>query len=290
MGIVRHGSSKLRETALLFLLLLIFASSALGKRDKDIDTHGTLQLISEEQSVEPGHEFCVGLLFTLEKGWHIYWLNPGDSGEPPRINWELPAGFRAGDLQWPAPHRLEHPPLTDFGYEDEVLLLAQVHPAARDAGGGGNTVLAADVEWVVCREVCIPAQRRVALSLAMKKGAPRVDPNWRALFERTRARLPKPAPPNWKSAVREEGKKFVLSIESGASQANVTFFPLAPLQIEDAAPQRVSLMPRGIRLTLEKSDQLLKPIKNLKGVIVLGNNRVYVIDAPVFHIKRRTSS
>ncbi|HLY62267.1 MAG TPA: protein-disulfide reductase DsbD domain-containing protein [Terriglobia bacterium] len=290
MRIVRHGCSKMAETVLVPLLVLLFSSSAVCKLDKNADTHGTLQLISENQFAEPGHKFWIGLRFTLEKGWHIYWLNPGDSGEPPKVNWELPAGFRAGELQWPAPHRLEHPPLTDFGYEDEVLLLAQVNPAAGLATGGGNTVLAADVEWVVCREVCIASHKRVTLPLAIERGAPKVDPNWRVLFERTRAQLPKPAPLNWKSTVLTEEKDFVLSIETGASEANATFFPLEELQIEDAAPQRASSTRRGVRLTLEKSDQLLKPIKNLKGVIVLGNNRAYLIDAPVFHNKRGTSS
>ncbi|HMD96704.1 MAG TPA: protein-disulfide reductase DsbD domain-containing protein [Terriglobia bacterium] len=289
----------MRVSFLLLLLLLLFALSPGGAwGSQAADTHGSLQLVSEQQSIEPGHEFWIGLRFNLEKGWHIYWVNPGDSGEPPKVNWDLPAGFGAGDLQWPAPHRLEHPPLTDFGYEGEVLLLAPVHapsqllgrPPAQLAGGGGNATFAADVKWLVCRDICIPAHQRVTLSLAIRERAPKTDPNWRALFERSRSRLPQPAPVSWKSAVLAEGKDFVLSIESDASQAQATFFPLEPLQIENGAPQRVSAMPRGIRLTLEKSDQLLKPITNLRGVIVLGNGRAYVIDAPVFQNKRRTAS
>lgn len=280
MGTARHSSSRRLDSVLVPLLLLLFAPFASAQQASD--THGTLQLISEQQSIEPGHEFWIGLRFALEKGWHIYWLNPGDSGEPPQVNWELPAGFRAGNLQWPAPQRLEHPPLTDFGYEGEVLLLARVHPPGRLAVGGGNAALAADVNWLVCRDICIPAHQRVTLSLPIEVRAPKADPDWRVLFERTRARLPKPAPPNWKSTVLAERKVFVLSIESGVPQANATFFPLEPLQIEDAAPQRAHSMPRGVRLTLEKSDQLLRPIKNLKGVIVLRNDRAYLIDAPVF--------
>jgi DsbC/DsbD-like thiol-disulfide interchange protein len=296
MANIRDDSSRiLLCPVLLPLVLLLFSAPPRGAwGNQAADTHGSLQLISEQQSIEPGHEFWIGLRFDLEKGWHIYWVNPGDSGEPPKVSWELPAGFRAGDLQWPAPHRLDHPPLTDFGYEGEVLLLAPLyaptHPPARLAGGGGNTTLGADVKWLVCRDICIPAHQRVTLTLPIepiKEGAPKSDPKWRALFERTRARLPQPAPSNWKSTVLAEEKDFVLSIDSGASQAQATFFPLEPLQIENAAPQRASAMPRGIRLTLEKSDQLLKPITNLRGVIVLGNGQAYRIDAPVFQNKRR---
>jgi len=299
MAILRHHFSRMLRPVLLSLLMSLFAfSPGAAWGGQGAATHGSLELISEQQSIEPGREFSIGLRFHLEKGWHIYWVNPGDSGEPPKVNWELPAGFRAGDLQWPAPQRLDHPPLTDFGYEGEVLLLAQVHPPARFAGGGGNATLAADVKWLVCRDICGPAHQRVTLSLPIKTGAPKGDPNWRLLFERTRARLPRPAPPNWKSTVLAEGKDFVLSIDWGASQTGsnqtgasktpATFFPLEPLQIENAAPQRASAVPGGIRLTLEKSDQLLKPIANLKGVIVLGNGRAYLIDAPVIQNKRRT--
>jgi len=46
--------------------------------------HGTLELVAENQWIAAGHDFNLGLHFELESGWHIYWINPGDSGEPPR--------------------------------------------------------------------------------------------------------------------------------------------------------------------------------------------------------------
>jgi hypothetical protein len=63
----------------------------------------------------------------LEKGWHIYWINPGDSGEPPRVTWQLPPGFNPGVLEWPAPRRLVTSSIVDFGYEDAVTLIVPVH-------------------------------------------------------------------------------------------------------------------------------------------------------------------
>jgi hypothetical protein len=72
----------------------------------------------------------------------------------------------------------------------------------------------------------------------------------------------------------------VLSLETGQPIAQAAFFPLEAQQIENAAPQRASALPRGVRLRLKKSEQLLKPIANLKGVIVLPSGKAYVIDAP----------
>ena len=102
-----------------------------------------------------------GLYFKLEPGWHVYWMNPGDAGEPPHIHWTLPDGITAGPLQFPAPKRVPLGPLMDFGYEDEVLFPFQLHAA--ENAKPGPAVLHAKVDWLVCREVCIPRseERRV---------------------------------------------------------------------------------------------------------------------------------
>ncbi len=55
--------------------------------------HVRLELISEVDSAQPGRAIRLGLLFNLDPEWHIYWQNPGDSGEPPRIEWKLPLGY-----------------------------------------------------------------------------------------------------------------------------------------------------------------------------------------------------
>ena len=83
--------------------------------------HLTVELLPLEGSIQPGGSTSVGLHFNLDKGWHVYWVNAGDSGEPPRIKWTLPEGITASAMQFPAPRRLPLGPLMDFGYEDEVL-------------------------------------------------------------------------------------------------------------------------------------------------------------------------
>ena len=97
-----------------------------------------------------------GLYFKLEPGWHVYWKNAGDSGEPPSIHWTLPAGITAGPMQFPAPKRLPLGPLMDFGYENEVLFPIQLQVA--DTVKDGAAALDAKVDWLVCREVCIPGK------------------------------------------------------------------------------------------------------------------------------------
>ena len=45
----------------------------------------------------------------MDKGWHTYWRNPGDSGGPIEIDWDLPKGFSVSDIKWPLPERLSTP-------------------------------------------------------------------------------------------------------------------------------------------------------------------------------------
>jgi DsbC/DsbD-like thiol-disulfide interchange protein len=243
-------------------------------------------LIGERDSIAPGQRSWVAVRFRLDPGWHIYWINPGDSGDPPRVEWRLPAGFRAGPLQWPHPERLVTKYAVDFGYADEVLLLAPIR-APTNLAPGSQAELAGTVKWVVCREVCIPGKTEVALSLPVKRSAA-APPN--KIFDEARRRVPEPLPAGWRARAHAESNDFVLSIETGQPIAQAAFFPLQPGQIENAAPQTVSALARGVQLRLKKSDQLLKPIAVLNGVIVLPSGKAYVIDAPVTAAGSGTSS
>ena len=108
----------------------------------------------------------------MEPGWHVYWINPGDAGDPPRVKWEAPAGFVVGDFRWPTPTRLVTGPVVDYGYEGRVLLAAPVTvPASHKAGSA--VPIAADIRYVICREVCISATARATLAGATVPAAER---------------------------------------------------------------------------------------------------------------------
>ena len=138
--------------------------------------HGTLELIARDQSIAAGHTLDLGLRFQLEKGWHIYWVNPGDSGEPPRVEWQLPAGLTAGAMEWPAPRRLESGSIVDYGYEGVVLLIVPLHAAASLAAQP-PVRLGAEIKLLVCsHEMCIPGKAELSLTLPIKSQAPPPDP------------------------------------------------------------------------------------------------------------------
>ena len=150
-----------------------------------------VQLVADSASVAPGESFHAGLYFRLEEGWHIYWQNAGDSGEPPTITWDLPPDVQAGSILWPVPKRIDVEPFVNYGYEDEVLLPIPMQIAT--TLGGDRLVLAADVHWLVCKEECIPGQAHLTLPVPIRQGKPTPDPRWSTLFEAALTDAPPPA-------------------------------------------------------------------------------------------------
>ncbi len=153
------------------------------------------RLLAERARVAPGESLDLALVLDIRPGWHTYWKNPGDSGEPLRIRWRLPDGVVAGDIQWPLPKRIPVGPLVNYGYSDRVVHLVELRVPA-DWPAGEPIPIAAEATWLVCEEECIPEQGRFTLTLATTPNTPARDPSKRAdaglarLFHAARAALP----------------------------------------------------------------------------------------------------
>ena len=249
-----------------------------GSSGSPADEHVKLELVSEQNAIVPGKELWLGLQFDLQDGWHTYWINPGDSGEAPRIEWQLPAGFEAGAIQWPYPERLATPPFADYGYEHQVVLMIPVRTPA-ELKDGQTQKVAALVRYLVCRDVCIPGQKQLELSLPVQTHAAASEA--RPLFDAAHSRLPRSAPRVWRISAASMADEFLLNLKIGKLEKTPQFFPLNAEQIENGASQETSAIPGGIRLHLKKSKHLLKPVGRLKGVVVLGPGKAYVVDVPV---------
>jgi DsbC/DsbD-like thiol-disulfide interchange protein len=141
---------RLLAAPLLFLSLMLAPAVAAPVNSGHIEA----ELVSQENGAVPGSTVIVALRQKIADGWHTYWRNPGDSGEATKIGWTLPTGWKAGEIQWPAPHNLPIGPLMNYGYEGEVLLPVAIEVPA-NAKPGPNT-LKADVAFLVCKDLCIP--------------------------------------------------------------------------------------------------------------------------------------
>ena len=254
-----------------------------GRAQSGPPSHARIELIADDAPASGGTVW-VGLLFRMDPGWHIYWQNPGDSGTPPRAEWHLPAWYRAGAIRWPIPIRLAHSSIVDYAYEDEVLLMAPIERAS-NSRGEIVVAIAADVRYIVCSDVCVPGKEHLTLTLPSRSedaDDTEGDPEqWHAIFQRTRLRIPRPAPEKWKLSAESSKDEFVLSVHTGVPAKNATFFPLDPDEIENSAPQVFASTEDGFRLTLRKSEQLANPVETLRGVVVFGPQSAFEVAVPV---------
>jgi thiol:disulfide interchange protein len=240
--------------------------------------HLTVELLPLSGSLQPGSSDLVGLHFTLDKGWHVYWVNAGDSGEPPSVKWNLPAGITAGPMQFPAPRRLPLGPLMDFGYEDEVLFPITLS-AASTLKAPSSIDIPARVDWLVCREVCIPGKADLILPLQITAQKATPDPGRQALFDRFHSLLPQPLPSSAKAVFATDPAGFSLAL-TGHPATTAEFFPLDQSQIVNAAPQTVRGVNNGVVISLKKDENFRAQLAQLNGVLLLGDGTAYEIHAP----------
>ncbi len=144
----------MNKTIFSVLLLFSFFGSA-----EIVDTgHARISLIKDHSDFVPGTSINIGLKVSMDKGWHTYWRNPGDSGGPIEIDWNLPKGFSVSDIKWPLPEKIEYPPLMTYGYEDFVIYPMVLSIPADYSGDYFEMV--ADI--LICADVCIPESGKIS--------------------------------------------------------------------------------------------------------------------------------
>jgi thiol:disulfide interchange protein DsbD len=168
-------------------------------------------LVGAGASIQPGKTFTVALRIEHEPHWHTYWLNPG-TGLPTTIAWTLPPGFTAGEIMWPAPKMLKDHTgsVIGSGYEGELFLPVTI-TAPADVKPGTTVALSADVDWLMCEEVCVPGKGTVKLELPVSTDTPQPDATWGAKISATVAGLPR-ADAVWNVTATRDTKSVTLTV------------------------------------------------------------------------------
>ncbi len=255
--------------------------------------HISVELLAEKEAVTSGQSQYIGILFKPEPGWHIYWKNPGDSGLPPRVEWESePATMRIGPLEYPTPDRIPYGPLVNFGYNGEVLILSKLDPKNLTQD---QIKITAQAKWLVCKEECVPgkATLEIKLPVVAAQNYKTVTGTHEKLFKDTIQDLPEVFDlknyPQFRvthSKLTDGSGQFVLNIvPQDAAQKKVLetskifFFPETEYGISASGVQ-------SKRLTREHLDWVIpqkeyQSINQLKGVLKVGNHGYEVVET--FH-------
>jgi len=247
--------------------------------------HVEAELVSERTALVPGEPLQVALRLSMEKGWHTYWRNPGDSGLPTTVAWKLPAGVEAGPIEWAPPHALPVGPLVNYGYDGEVLQLVELKPQPTLAGD--KATLRARADWLVCKEVCIPEGADLELVLPIQKSS-MPNPRWGEPIAAARAALPR-ALAGWQTRAEGKGQTIEVTLAPPAGAAEpgaLYFFSEAESRIEPSPPQTQRRDGDSVVLTLPVSFNLTGEFGRLKGVLTAADGfgagvRAASIDIPV---------
>jgi thiol:disulfide interchange protein DsbD len=226
-------------------------------------------LLADVNAVVPGKPFTVGLLLRMVPNWHTYWKFPGDAGIPTEIKWNLPPGWKIGEIQWPIPLRLDEPgDIQIYGYHDEVLLLQEITPPSSLTESAVN--LSAEANWLVCEKICIPGSAKLQIELPV---AGQNIPTNEEIFSRYRRSLPQRWPDRRvaRGAWKRSGSELRLTIESPAltNYPTAEFFPLPEANVVVGHPRTTRDSQNRITfyVPIETAD---KNVSALNGIVAFG--------------------
>ncbi len=230
-----------RLIRLTLLLLCGLGASAIAWSQSAVVT--TAQVRAElvahaPNGVQAGQALWVGLQLQHQPEWHTYWRNPGDSGLPTQLEWNLPAGVQAGPIAWPLPSKLRAGSLTNYGYDQQVLLVVPL-TLSREFKASPTLDIRLHANWLVCRLECIPQEGDFQLRIPTHSSHAPLTPTFEAVIAQ-QPRTVTPTQTETQFDVKDQTQFITLRISSlpAALQGHrLAVFPETPEILESATEQ-----------------------------------------------------
>ena len=234
------------------------------------------ELLVDAPTLNKGDVFYAAVKFTLPKGWHIYWQNPGDSGIPTTFQWTTRFSVTAVEIQWPTPQRIEVSGLMNYGYSDEVILTVPMKVVRNPTLDSINTI-SVKANWLVCHETCIPESANLSAIV------PHADPLAAAQIAAAHERLPAGIAAENAATYTAQKDRIILRIDittiTGFDDKKTTYFiPQQDGIIANAAPQKTSFDAAQNQITIAMQRGSAEPLDAWQGVLVNGSH-AYAIRA-----------
>lgn len=239
-------------------------------RDKNVEA----RLVASVSTIQPGVPFTLGLQFTIDRTWHTYWANPGDTGIPTSLNLTLPEGFTAGPLQFPVPKKF----ITDygfgvkeagFGYETSVIHPMTITPPAT-LTPGQKVTLSGKAGWLMCDpNTCVPG--KADLSITLEVGATAAPSPETTAIEAAVAKLPSPVAAPMKTALEGANVVLTATIPAGSipEGAKLAFHPLKNQVLDPFTDPTVTVAGETVTISGPKHESLTAAPAEFAGVLAV---------------------
>lgn len=226
----------------LCLCLCLLALPAAARESAPVQSDNiSARIVTDQATATPGDTVTLAFVQEIREGWHTYWRNPGDSGAPATLAWDLPEGAVLGDPLWPTPEAIPYFGLMTYGHHDRFVLLHELTLPV-DWPIGAPFPIRLEADWLVCADICIPESGSFVLDLDTGPASEPAEPALRGLVETARAELPRPSP--WASQFHSTNGADAAALRlSTAIEAELeglsaaTFFPYRQGLIDQVAEQ-----------------------------------------------------
>lgn len=272
-----------------FLSTLLIFSSVFGYAASN-SSHVEVEIFSEEDTFQPNRPFWVAVRLKIDKEWHVYWKNPGETGAPLELNWDLPEGFQSGHSLWPFPQQFTMADIKGFGYENEVILLTEIIPPAHFSPESKHQ-LKGNISWLVCSSTnCQPGSIPLSLEISGDTKSPLVIENHRPFFEQARSKIPLSSSPQLKATRKNGIVQIEIPYQGKVVKENlkeVYFFPEEQNIIDHSTDPIIAAAETNDRflLKMKSSEETKDQNLLLKGVLVLHNETTTGMNVQAFTIE-----
>ena len=228
--------------------------------------HIEAELLSETATPAPGQRVRLAFRLRAEPGWHGYWLNPGDSGAPPSVNWTLPEGASGGDLRHPAPKALTLGGLVSYVHEASYALMSDLR-VPRNTQPGSALPVRATLNLLACSDqACVPETKTLNLQLTVGDG--KVNGASKRQFDSLAARIPRAVPDAAEASVANGQLTVSVTAPAGINPSAARLYALSNDYFEPSAPQSTRIEAGKLLVTMPT--RLASPPVRLEAVLADG--------------------
>ena len=257
----------------LCLGLLTCSVQASTLLDKAIEAHEatppktvSVDIIANRTAGTPRSDYAVAIRLRHAPGWHTYWRYAGDTGYPISVQWTLPRNWQATSQGWPLPQRKTIGNLTNFTYTGEILLPFKLDiPWGTPYGTSGR--IKAKVEWLACKDVCIPGEATVQYTVPVRVAS---EPSKQAApFDKIRRSIPELVTTKNITATMEQDRLRVdFQPLAGRIEKNIAFIPDHEGIIDLKKIPQIETSEGTTKLYLTADQTLIKNGGRLDGIFV----------------------